>query len=279
MYIDAFDIIEEALKYRNEFKSFLRKTLNTFISGKRIVHVYGPGGVGKTTFAKRYVNSAVRTVAIDSPSSYGEPEDESLLTEEFPIKEYHGGLIVLPGQEWRARRQWPKFTSQIRDGKVNGIIYFCCYGYHSMDLPYKDNKWFEKGDSRDGFIERYTKVCREKEIDLFKHYLAAPISEAKRAPWIFLIVCKQDLWWDRRLEVRNYYKNGAFPSLIEEIDNERNDGGRIQFEVSSISSRIENFVDGNGSVIATTSPGYDEKLKRANMAQTLRNLDRLINSR
>jgi hypothetical protein len=78
------------------------------------------------------------------------------------------------------------------------------------------------------------------------------------------LVTKQDLWWDRRAEVKDHYEQGDYSSVIERIRKERGTQG-FDHDYLSASLEIVNFATKADGNLATTVAGYDQRLQAAHL--------------
>lgn len=85
------------------------------------------------------------------------------------------------------------------------------------------------------------------------------------------LVTKQDLWWDRRGEVRGYYEQGQYNTHITDIARARG-SQNFRHDYVSASLVISNFRTGNGEILAQTIGGYDEIIQAQNQANLLRTI-------
>jgi hypothetical protein len=79
------------------------------------------------------------------------------------------------------------------------------------------------------------------------------------------LVTKQDLWWDERQQVRQYYEHSEYNKYIEEI---RASLGERRFvhEYLSTALEVSNFRSGDGHVLANVVAGYEDGIRLANMS-------------
>jgi HD superfamily phosphohydrolase YqeK len=72
------------------------------------------------------------------------------------------------------------------------------------------------------------------------------------------LVTKQDLWWQKRHLLKDYYQLGNYSESIQKIQNTLGQANFIH-EYISASLLTENFAVANGEILAPVSAGYDQK--------------------
>jgi hypothetical protein len=118
------------------------------------------------------------------------------------------------------------------------------------------------------FVDTYTEKQRLTELDLLKtiaHYLS--LAHKKKVIFITLVT-KQDLWWNNRYPVQDYYQQGDYHLKIQEIESQL---GRNNFvhEYISLSLVTENFRSGNSEILVPVTEGYEQKIQVLNLYQLL----------
>ncbi len=266
MYIEAIQAgvtaAELANKLLQEKKTLLRslkKVRFWLLKGRVRIAIFGAGGTGKSTFGQ------LLSGALNPDSSVPVVYKESIRTEEFKLKgDVVCTLVVPPGQRRRIPQTWPELYQSLQSGHSTGVINVCSYGYHSIqDIDWKDHKLYKHGISKDEFLKRYTDYARKMEISMLDE-LVPHLSTAPGKIWMLSLITKQDLWWKKRNEVRNYYETGAYNRRINKIRIKRGDQN---FTHSFLSSSLvfSNFVTGSGEIIGETASGYDNAIRQANM--------------
>lgn len=266
----AAEIGTQIYQNRNLIGQYSRKVWNLLTKGYLRLLVFGPGGTGKTTLGRSL------TEGID-PANEAEYE-ESITQEGFSVPgDVFGSLIVPPGQEIRQEQHWPDLYEILQAGKSAGVINVVSWGFHSIqDLGYEQTNSFEAGMSKEEFVAAYTDNRRRREIDVVET-LKPRLEDAPGDLWMITLATKQDLWWNDRMDVVNWYTDGPYGSVIRDIERSR---GRQHFvhEYLSASLIIQNFVDGHGELLARTASGYDEPTKLAHLQRMKRTITELVMS-
>ena len=168
-----------------------------------------------------------------------------------------GQLLVGPGQEHRADRHWPSLYQAVTGGRSLGVLNVVSYGYHAFSPPsYRSlEKIYRDGMTVEAFMAAYGADRRDHEVAMLRKVVDG-LSAARGDFWMITVVNKQDLWWDRRDEVRRHYETGPYADLIESI--RRGVGERsFQHEFVPVSLTLGNMTTANGEVLASTVSGYD----------------------
>ena len=254
----------------NKLKKSLNKIIHFIANGKCRIIIFGSGGTGKTTLAYVLANKEITDFQYKETINIEKVELNSNI---------YGHYLVAPGQERRIDRYWPELFRKIGSDKVNGIINVVSYGYHSIDIgneSYKTSTYYNNEPDEASFLTNYLKIQQEKEIKYLKK-AAEHIKNTEKKIWMITLVNKQDLWWDNKEEVKDYYLNGEYNSIIEDIYKSK---GEMNFvhEYVSCSLFNSNFKIGN-DFAKKTIQGYDEPLKRGNYSNFLETLNSLMNER
>lgn len=262
MYVDGAAALEIGTKvYENrKYLARISQKIRTWLKrGYLRLLVFGAGGTGKSTLGRVLSDGFDPNVHTDYR--------ESRSTDQFSWSDdVFGTMIIPPGQESRRDYHWPELYDFLSEGKSAGVIHVVSYGYHSIQtLPYRQVNPFQDGMSKDDFLNGYLQSRRQKEIDVLKT-LQPHLMQAPGKIWMLTLITKQDLWWDQREDVRNWYRNEPYRSPIREIEKSRGEQN-FQHEWASASLISQNFVDGEGTRLASTVAGYDEITKAANLKQ------------
>lgn len=76
------------------------------------------------------------------------------------------------------------------------------------------------------------------------------------------LVTKQDLWWNERVKVQQYYEDGDYAMQIARLREAKGNQHFIH-EYGYGSLCLDNLKSGNGEVVAVTTAGYDDNLRFA----------------
>jgi len=215
MFVEAgLEIANFAWDHRKSLGKVATELFRAIRAGRVRVLVFGAGGAGKSTVGKLLA---------------GKLTDEELLrgyVESFAVERFGlggtvtGRLLVAPGQR-RREHAWDELLGMMATGTVNGIINVTAYGYHSLEglASYKEHRAFVPGMTKPRFLQLFPEFGRDEEI----RQLESPVPALVRCPnrlWFMTLVTKQDLWWDKRSEVRQHYETGRYDELIRRIQNE-----------------------------------------------------------
>ena len=261
MYVEVGTAAAQlAWEHRTKIREIVRKLRRLVGQQGLIVVVFGSGGVGKTTLGKLLSGEFDPT---ENPRRY----IQTIRTESFPLKgDTFGTLLVGPGQQRRRRTNWDALVNRLTAGKAVGVINVVSWGHHSVSglQSYKeDRRVFTSGMSKEDFVEKFLAENRAEEIVALKEILE-PMQRATSNFWMLTVVTKQDLWWDRREDVRDFYERGEYSEVIGSITRAR--GNRFQHELVSVSLKRENLGT-ETEVLVPTVAGYDDNLQRLNLAE------------
>lgn len=238
--------------------------------GKLRIVVFGAGGTGKSTLGKLLSGDS-------DPLSLLSTYQESIGVEALPLSANRfGQVIIAPGQERRQDNAWPDLLREVSTGTCQMIIHVVAYGYHSFEeFKYSEHRLFREGMTSDEFIAGYAHVQRERELSVLKE-LVPHLSIRNSQNTIFItLVTKQDLWWNSRLSVKNFYTTGSYEDQIQILRN-RIGAANLRHECLSVSLVMENFLSGSGELLAPVAQGYDERLKLVNLRYFLSTIEALL---
>ena len=228
------------------------------------VGVLGPEGTGKTVLAS----------VLSSDSLTGSPEPVSasvdIETEDYNTDRSIGRLLVGPGQEAR-QSLWAEISDDIRAGTLDGLIYTCANGYHA----YRDAEWQRDRLRRPNgdlatFVADYAADRRQREMRSFHELILPALRDASGNPWVLLLVTKQDLWWDDRDLVTDYYRSCEIAGSIRALNAARQ-RRPLRFEVFAASLKIEALATKKGQVLVRNSGDYDQ-VKQTESVRQLKNV-------
>jgi energy-coupling factor transporter ATP-binding protein EcfA2 len=252
---------------RKSLAPLLRRIRYRLKHGHLRVIIYGPAGVGKSTLGTFLAGDL-------HPGSSTMNYQTSLGVEKYRVKgDIVCTVIAAPGQEGFREDQWPDLHRMLASGKAGAVINVLSGGYESIgELSYKETSLFRKdaNQSQEQFLAAHIAEQREKELAVITD-LAHHIKTAEQKIWMLTLVTKQDLWWDRRGEVRGYYEQGQYNTHITDIARARG-SQNFRHDYVSASLVISNFRTGNGEILAQTIGGYDEIIQAQNQANLLRTI-------
>jgi hypothetical protein len=251
------------------------KTAPTFIrifklfkDGDLKVAILGANGTGKSTLGRVLSGGWERNKLL-------QPYQESISIERYSLdSDAVGSVIVVPGQE-RLYDSWDNLLRDIIQGKVDLIINVVAWGYHSFSFSsYRDFPFYRSGMTTQDFLEIYLQERRIKEQKALEKIVGSLLlteitNQKKKKLFLVTLVTKQDLWWNERLQVQTYYEKGEYESQIQLIRNKLGSANFVH-EYCSAALVMENLVSGTGELLATTTGGYDDRLKFANLQALLK---------
>jgi hypothetical protein len=273
MFVEAVEAVSTGVSVYElsvKLQPWLKRVLNLLKNGELTIAIFGAGGTGKTTVG-RFLSGESNTDNLFIPYR------ESVAIEEYQLKsDVIGSVVVAPGQK-RREDTWDDLLRNISAGKIQLIINVVSWGYHSFsDFSYQQHPLFKAGMSSEEFVNVYAQDYRQRELDALR-ILVPHISISERPKTILItLVTKQDLWWSHRNQVENYYKNGEYETIIQEIRS-RQGSANFTHEYQSASLVLENFVSGANELLVPTTAGYDQKLQFANFSAFLKMVESLLN--
>jgi hypothetical protein len=257
----AASAYEASIKLAPVFKSVFKQ-----LQGDKLrIAIFGAGGTGKTTLGNILAGRAILNNVLS-------PYQESLKVEIFKLDSNIPGLTlntagsvqVAPGQEER-QNQWDEIFPKIISGQVCLIINVVSYGYHSFGtLSYQEDPRYQSGMTTNQFTSIYVENRRIRETEALQAIESAIKLAKGRKIMMLTLVTKQDLWWPSRAKVQDYYQNGEYNQVVNNIQLKRGTDW-FQHEYVSASLSIENFVSGIEEFLWPNSEGYDERLKISNI--------------
>jgi GTPase SAR1 family protein len=253
-----------------------KKVFNLLKNGELKIAIFGAGGTGKTTLGKMLSGEF-------ELSNLFAPYQESYKTENYKLDgDVIGSVIVAAGQA-RREQTWDDFLRSLVGGKIKLIIHVVSWGYHSIgeasyagESSYKQHVLYKNGMNSDDFIEAYAKDCRSRELDVLRKIVPHLSIADQRKTVLITLVTKQDLWWQDRWKAKEYYTEGVYEELIQDIRNKL-DSTNFIHEYCSASLVMENLISGANELLIPTAQGYDQRLKFANFRNFLNNIETLFN--
>jgi GTPase SAR1 family protein len=248
----------------NKSRPSLQRIVKRLRGGEVKIVVFGAGGTGKTTLGKMLSGESDPSILADYK--------ESRTTEKFNFKQQSGIIIIPPGQG-RRDDEWFDSFRQVSDGKFRIIINVVSYGYHSLrEISYISDKLYQQGMTVEEFVEIYTEKCRQKEINQLKE-ISTPIKMSKAVPTLMLtLVSKQDIWWQDRDVVTEYYSGSEYDGTIQEILSTR---GTANFSHKYVSASliINGFTSGIGESLKSIATDYSQPLQFTNLVDVFKIID------
>lgn len=92
--------------------------------------------------------------------------------------------------------------------------------------------------------------------------------------WFLTLVTKQDLWWNSRAEVEEYYRDGEYGKILQTIEARQ---GIQQFRHERVlaSLVIRNFKTGTDELLQPNVAGYDHVEHAASLRTLFETFDSL----
>ncbi len=226
----------------------------------RGILILGPGGTGKTTFA-RFLSGELDWLQ-DTTGQY----TESVGLEHFALSDDPDvEVVVAPGQDYRRPSTWPELLSQVAAGAYRGVVLMNAYGYHTFSTPSYQNHRLYKGSKPD-FLREYYADRRSDEIRVLKQ-LAPHLSICSKRVWLLSVVAKQDLWGSQQREVEEHYLRGDYAAELQRISQTL--GNRsFRYEWGFLSLIIRNLETMASERLQSNEAGYDMR----QMTDSLRRL-------
>jgi hypothetical protein len=262
-------VLEQAWHERARIWQFAKDILNAAVKGKFRIYAFGPGGVGKTTLARLLSGEySLETVPPDYDLSL-ELEDHGVEGRNFVA------VYVPPGQEDKRAYHWDDLYRQMNEASRYAVINVVAWGYHSLaKIELAKHRLYRPGMSESEFMSLFLPDRREAELAVMREILPHLKSTPQRLRMLTLVT-KQDLWWEQRYDVRNFYENGVYAELINEL---RVHKGTANFSHDYVSASLNllNFRTFDGRVLRATEGGYDLALWVANFNNVLKHIKEMI---
>lgn len=142
------------------------------------------------------------------------------------------------------------------------------YGLHSFaERGYKETTYYQAGMTKSQFLRSYLDNRRERELEIIRG-LKHRLLDAKKKIWMITLVTKQDLWWQDRVDVRDFYTQGEYNTHIVGVTNARG-AQNFTHEYLSASLVMRNLGTDKGELLVPTTGGYDQSIQYANLSKLL----------
>jgi hypothetical protein len=246
---------------RKHLRGWLRGFKRYIKKNDMLIVVFGAGGVGKTTLGmmlSQPFSDEVRTAKYKESTS---PEEYWLTTD--PNKK----IIVAPGQENRRDNHWPQLFSELGKVKQPVIVNVVSFGYHSLS----ESKTLEQ---REGVVLTYFEEMRQLELSITQD-LADYFSKTVLPIKMITLVTKQDLWWNERDAVQEFYERGEYRRHIERLLTAKGTQHFVH-EYGYVSLSLQNLKTADGQILSLTTAGYDDTIRFESLSQLTELINRLI---
>lgn len=256
------------LKNSKLIQTTLRRLRYRIKHGRLIVIVFGPGGTGKSTLGRLLIGE-------HKPGSATAKYQESISIEKLPLGgDLVGQVLVAPGQGERRARTWTQLYQDLASGKSVGIVNVVSWGYHAFANPtYRELGVYKDGMTQEQVLEAFLQQQRDVELQILRE-LEPHLSTAKGKLWMVTLITKEDLWWKRRADVEQYYRQGEYAEQIQAIAQKR---GANQFTHEHVcaSLAISNMTTDAGERFFVTAEGYDQNIQADHLQRLLDAIDTL----
>ena len=268
MFVETIETVGTVVSVAELFDKSIptfKRLFKRIKDGKLAIAIFGAGGTGKSTLGK-YLSGTLENNQLSSGYQ------ESISIEKYNLESnVVGSVIVVPGQDGR-QGSWDDLLRTISQGKISLIINVVSWGYHSFgafsyeELISLDPTLYQSGMTVSEFLEIYTEERRQRELQVLTKIVPhLSVADSKKRKILFItLVTKQDLWWNDRLKIQDYYQKGEYENKIQAIRNKLGSSNFIH-EYCSASLVLENFVSGTNELLLPTTQGYDERFKFANL--------------
>ncbi|MBN9523483.1 hypothetical protein J0H58_34050 [bacterium] len=233
----------------------------------RGILVLGPGGAGKTTFARLIAGDL--DWLHDAPGQY----EESVGLEHFTLDDDPGvEVVVAPGQDYRRQATWPGLLRQVATGVYRGVVLVNAFGHHTFSAAsYKHHQLFKT--TKEAFLTVYFADRRAEEVRVLRQ-LVPHLSVCPKPVWLLSIVSKQDLWWSHHGEAEAHYQQGEYANATGEIARALGDRG-FRHELAFLAMTLRNLETDAGERLVQTEAGYDMRRVKTGIHQLIRVLAEL----
>ncbi len=247
------------------------QTTPTSSEAEKGILVIGPGGTGKSTFAKLISGQLLPWVFGDTWKY-----DESLSEETFVLQDQPGVEIVVPaGQHYRRDASWASVRGDLVAGRYAGVVLTAANGYHSFGgLGYRSHPLFQ--GKRDDFLRDYVEAKRQDELATLDFLLPA-LESAPDKLWLMTLVTKEDLWTSspkNEKDAHQFYTAGKWAEAVAKVQATRG-GKSFRPEFCPVSITMCNLKDPDGTVLFPTTSGYDVERQGVSVQKLFKALDAL----
>lgn len=166
--------------------------LRDMLKERRPVLVLGASGVGKSNFLLSL--RELFPPAIDAMNRTAEAVQERIKIDQEIFM-----FMDTPGQKLHSALRNDALLDSLGTPKL-GIINVVSWGFHENRTG--GSEAIVRGKPDETWLSRH----RDIEIEYLKEW--APFA-AGRPEWVFTVISKADLWWNRRDEVFSYYEDPA----------------------------------------------------------------------
>lgn len=251
------------------FDTFLdkgRKLLGWCDKSQKPVLIIGPGGVGKSTFARMLT---ANPIPVESDYVESSSTETQKLKDDPRIE-----VVIPPGQEHRRNSTWNELLDQVANGEFRGVVVVLAYGYHSIgDVDLRLLPGYSKDDLSELVLHRQIERLGDELSASQK--IAVAIGRCRTPIWWLTLVTKEDLWWDESLDVKRHYVTSDYLALSKIALGDKSPRD-FRYEIAYSSLRIRNFDTSNGMTVKKSCAGYDQKKQRESIKRLEQTFDGLV---
>lgn len=276
MFVEALGgvVVDKAasavFENRNYIATWGKDFYNRIAKGQNLVVFFGAGGTGKTTTGQ------VISGELDLSEFKGE-YDLSTEVEKKGIKDrYFINVQIPPGQKIYRDAIWSNLIREIiKSKRVPIIVNVVCWGMHSpAHTELSSIPEFSDGVNEQT-VNKFMERNRRDELEALKD-IAKHSSLFKTPIKMLTLVTKQDLWWNEREAVKEFYEEptGEYQAIIAEMRKSIG-SNNFTYETWSVSYGHINQTTADGHKIFATAAGYDDVTQITHLKRLEQKMDAL----
>ncbi|WP_394792831.1 hypothetical protein [Armatimonas sp.] len=240
MPITPIDVLKKLWEQRELLQKGWLSLQRTIKSGKTVIAVFGPGGVGKTTFGVYLAPD------FDAAKVAKQYEESPGIEEQWLKLDTTQKIWIAPGQgTLRAGVLWPELFQKLTQAKQKAVIVFVVsYGHHTPSPGRRVDDWNLYLD------EKQADELQQLE-SLVSFFAQSAVSDLR----MMTLVTKEDLWWLHREEVQKHYEQGQYQETLQKLAI----GRKFRHEFAYVTLRRENLKSAMDSAIGVpVAEGFDD---------------------
>jgi hypothetical protein len=264
---------KKALERRSRVRAFAKELNEIRKHGNINIVLLGEAGVGKTTTQRLLTGKwEVDTVPAAYRPTIGVDKD--------PLRGRAFALVLAgAGQSALREASAKEIFPRIQNGKRVVVIHVVTYGFNDLSLVEFNSACQAVGAAgRDDFLEKFLAFERQKELETLRELLKL-VRPATGTVNLVTLVTKQDLWWDRRNDVRHFYSanDSRYKSEVDAITHVR---GAANFSHHIVSCALipQNLRTQDDVLVAPVVTGYDKVLLLANYDRAFQQMGEVLRS-
>jgi hypothetical protein len=246
--------------YKALDKNLVSELYDAALHGPPTFLLFGPGGDGKSTLKTYLTTLSEDTLDPTYEMSQVWEHDGKLKGRRF------SNVTAFPGQPAYRDEQIVAHRKWLQRLRRPFIVLCLCYGHRSIDP--------QQAASRDA--PQMSEEARHEELIYAKDALAK-INDVCGLPHynIFSIILKQDLWWDARKEVDDFYTQ-EYAQVIDSFAENAVGKNNVRHYMYPMCLIRSNLRDRYGNVIKEGCSTYDETIRREQTQYFLRQLRTIL---